>query len=263
MGKYLHVSINSIKKNFVYRANIFITMISILLSFVALFYFWTSIYKQGNQIGNYSMEEIITYYVFVTIFQLMITGDNIAWSVGEEIRMGQINMNVLRPVNYLFYKLSQSLGNLFYRFMVFTPVILVFLWMLGDYFQKIQNSNIYLIFILSALVSYILYFILYFLVGVAAFWTGESGSFFFVCWVIINFMQGAMIPLDLLPGWFESISNILPFKYLFFIPISLVTGRIQFEYSYIYIPFAWVVVTYFLAQFIYKKGLKKYEGFGI
>ncbi|EKE19343.1 MAG: hypothetical protein ACD_9C00047G0007 [uncultured bacterium] len=263
MGKYFTVAINSIKKNLVYRMNNFITAISVFLSFIMLFYFWNSIYMQGNKIGSYSLNEMISYYVFMTIFQLLVIGDNTAWSIGEEIRNGQITNSILKPINYLRYKLSQSFGNLAYRIVIFLPVSLIAIFALKSYLTHAQNFETYVFFSLLSLVSYILFFLLYFVVGVIAFWTVESNNLFWTCWVIINFMQGGLIPLDLLPKWFLMLSEYLPFKYLFFVPIGLITGRLQFDYTMILIPLLWCVGIYLFAQFLYLKGMKKYEGFGI
>ncbi|HBI34463.1 MAG TPA: hypothetical protein DEA43_01050 [Candidatus Moranbacteria bacterium] len=263
MGKYLAVAANSIKKNLAYRMNNFITMVSVFISFIVLFYFWNSIYRQGNQIGTYSLEEMISYYVFVTIFHLLVIGDNTAWSVGDEINNGQITSSVLRPINYLKYKFSQHMGNLAYRLMIFLPIILVVLFVLRNYITHAQNYTTYAIFALCAMLSYGLYFLVYFIVGIVAFWTAEAKGFFYTCWVVINFMQGGLIPLDLLPKWFSLISDSLPFKYLFFVPVSLASGRVNFDYKMIVVPVLWCIGMYFLAQLLYKKGLKKYEGYGL
>jgi ABC-2 type transport system permease protein len=263
MEKYLMVLVNSIKKNLAYKANNFITMISILISFTALFYFWSSIYAQGNKVGNYTIKEMISYYIFVVAYQLLITGDNTAWSIGEEIKNGQITNSILKPINYLKYKMAQSFGNLSYRLVIFLPVILIIMFALRNFLAHPQNLKTYLLFVFCALISYVLFFLVFFTVGITAFWTGESTSLFWTCWVIINFMQGGLMPLDLLPKWFLFISEFLPFRYLFFVPIGLVTGRTSFSYNMLLIPLLWCVVVYFFAQRLFVKGMRKYEGFGI
>lgn len=262
MDKYISVALNNLKKNLVYRVNNFITVISILISFIMLFYFWSSIYRQGSHVGSYSFEQIISYYIFVAIFQLMVTGDNTAWSIGDEIKNGEITNNILKPINYLKYKFSQSMGNLLYRIMFYLPVITMIVFLLRNYFIFPHSVSLLAIFLFCASMSYILFFLVYFLVGIVAFWMGEAKSIFWALWVIIGFMQGSLIPLDLLPRWLMQLSNFLPFKYIFFIPISLITGRSEFSWFMIYVPLAWLFGLYILAQYLYIKGLKKYEGFG-
>lgn len=263
MGKYLAVISNSMKKNLAYRANSIITVVSVFFSFLVLFYFWSSIYRQGNQIGDYSLSAIISYYVLVTIFELLVVGDNTAWSVGEEIKNGQLTSIVLKPVSYLRYKVSQSIGGISYRILMFSLPVIGVIFLLRNFLVFSDNKILYGMFFLSAILSYALYFLIYFNVGMTSFWTGDAQGFFFTSMVIVNFMQGGFIPLDLLPKWFLTLSDYLPFKYLFFVPVGVVTNRIALDYSMILIPFAWCVGLYLLAQFIYKKGLKKYEGYGI
>ncbi|EKE19675.1 MAG: hypothetical protein ACD_8C00124G0024 [uncultured bacterium] len=263
MGKYLAVAVNSIKKNLIYRANTLIMSFSVCFSFAILFYFWNSIYAQGNQIGNYSLAQIISYYVFITIFELLVVGDNTAWSVGEEIKGGQITGTVLKPIKYLEYKFSQAIGSLLFRVAIFMPVIAAIFFLLRNYLSTPDDKTVYFFFALMSLISYALYFLIYFVVGIISFWTIDSYGFFFAAFSIIHFMQGGLLPLDLLSPGFMTLSNYLPFKYLFFVPIGVVTGRTVFDWSFILIPVLWCVGLYLFANFLYKKGLKKYEGYGI
>ncbi len=262
MGKYLAVISNSMKRNLAYRANSIITVVSVFFSFIVLFYFWSSIYRQGNQIGTYSLEAIISYYVLVTIFELLVVGDNTSWSVGEEIKSGQITSAILKPISYLKYKVSQSIGGILYRLLIFILPIIGVVFLLKDFLVVADDRGVFGFVLLSAVLSYILYFLIYFIVGMSGFWTGDAQGFNFTAMVIINFMQGSFIPLDLLPKWILTVSDYLPFKFLFFVPVGVMTDRLDFDFSMIFIPLAWCVVLYQLAQFMYKKGLKKYEGYG-
>ena len=262
MGKYLAVISNSIKKNLAYRANSFILMFSVLFSFVVLFYFWNSIYRQGNQVGTYSLREIISYYIFITIFELLFTA-NTAWSIGDEIKNGQITSSVLKPIGYLEYKFAQSTGAFLYRFMLFTPVIALVIFLLRNFLTHPQNDFGYLFFVALAFLSYALNFLIYYIVGILSFWFSDNYGFFFACLVVISFMQGQWMPLDLLPRWFTTFGDYLPFKYLFFVPVGIASGRTAFDYSMFVVPLFWFMGLYFLAQLLYKKGIKKYEGYGV
>jgi ABC-2 type transport system permease protein len=147
--------------------------------------------------------------------------------------------------------------------MIFSiPIVAVF-FLLRNYLVVPSDVAVYLFFAVSAIISYALYFLVYYIVGLISFWTGDSYGFFFAAFVVINFMQGGLLPLDLLPKWFAVIGNFLPFKYLFFVPVGVVTGRLVFDYIFILVPILWCVVLYFVSRLLYKKGLKKYEGYGI
>lgn len=237
-------------------------MISVLLSFGVLFYFWSSIYRQGNQIGSYSFNEMITYYIFIAIFELIFVA-NTAWSIGEEIKTGQLNNIVLRPIGYLEYKFSQNIGMILYRITFLSPVILIVLFAMRNFIVGPQTGIEYLIFVILATLASVLTFLIYYLVGMLSFWLVDNSGFYFAAFVIISFMQGQWMPLDLLPRWFAAVSNYLPFKYLFFVPVAVTSGRLNFDYSMMLVPTAWCLVLYFMNKFLYKKGVKKYEGYGV
>ncbi|MDD5463755.1 MAG: ABC-2 family transporter protein [Candidatus Moranbacteria bacterium] len=262
MGKYLAAISNSFKKNAIYRANTFIMMFSVLLSFGVLFYFWSSIYRQGNQIGTYSFGEIISYYIFIAIFELIFTS-NTAYGIGEEIKNGQITNLVLKPMRYLEYKFAQSVGTLLYRFIFLMPVIVVIVYLMRNYLTYSHDNFGQLEIALLVLLAYVLNFLVYYIVGILSFWMIDNSGFYFACLVVISFMQGQWIPLDLLPKWFTVVESYLPFKYLFFVPVQIASGRSAFYYYAAIIPLLWCVGLYFFAQFLYKKGIKKYEGYGI
>ncbi len=263
MGKYLATISNSIKKGLAYRADTLIRMIAAFFSFIMLFYLWTTIYGQGNQIGNYSLTQIITYYIFVAIFELLIMSLDVSWSIGEEIKSGQIISSMLKPLSYLKYKFAQAIGGLLYRLMFFVPIVLAVIFLFRNYLTRAESMMTYLIFAVVALISFVLYFLIYFIAGVSSFWTIDYHGPLYTFFTVVSFMQGALLPLDLMPKWLLGISQWLPFKFLFFVPVSFVTGRLSFAWSMILAPLGWCVGLALFGQFLYLKGLKRYESYGI
>lgn len=170
---------------------------------------------------------------------------------------------MLKPINYLEYKFFQAVGELAYRLMLFVPVIVVAVFLLRNYLTQAESGSTYFIFALASLLSFVLYFLIYFLTGIISFWTIDYLGPIYTLSTIINFMQGSLLPLDLMPRWLLEISKWLPFKYLFFVPVSFVTGRLNFDWMMVLIPLSWCVGLYFLAKFLYLRGLKRYEGYGI
>lgn len=262
MGKYILALLNSVKNSFAYRANSFIMMLSVFFSFGVMYFLWASIYRQGNQIGNYSFNEIITYYIYVTIFELLFV-NYVAWDIGEEIKNGHLTNVILKPIKYLEYKFAQNLGTLLYRTILFIPMIALSIFLLRSFMIFPDNQIVYAYFFILAILSYVLNFLIYYIIGIFAFWMDDVYGFLFVSLVMISFLQGQWIPLDLLPTWFSTLNNFLPFKYLFYVPVGIVSERIAFDFSIIFITLGWIGMLYLIAYLIYKRGLKKYEGYGL
>lgn len=263
MEKYFFAFKNSIQNNLVYRFNVFMTFFSEMVSFGALFYVWSSIYQQNGQIGDYTFRDIILYYFAVNFITLTVKGIDIAWQVGDEIRLGHITKILLWPISYSKYKFAQILGGYFFRGAIYLVIFSVIGFFLFKFFNfEFDLSRIFLFFISLAIGS-VIYFLVFYAVGLSTFWFGLVRGFNFGTFMIVIFLEGSVIPLDFFPDFLAKINNLLPFKYIMYIPVSIFTGRIEWQINYWIVPIGWILFMYFAVKFIYKKGIKAYEGFGI
>jgi ABC-2 type transport system permease protein len=231
--------------------------------FLAFFYLWSSIYRQGGQVGNYNLQSIVLYYFAANFIALVIKGTDIAWIVGNEIRLGRISGILLQPISYSKYKFTQILGGYFFRgvmyFFIFS-IAGIFLFP----FLKFHIDFSRIIFFLSSMgLGSVIYFLLFYIIGLTAFWFGLVRGFRFGFSMVVIFLEGSLIPLDLLPSVINKINYFLPFKYIMFVPVSIFTGRTEVEIKLFLIPVLWIFLLYFLAKLVFKKGIKAYEGSGL
>ena len=87
----------------------------------------------------------------------------------------------------------------------------------------------------------------------------------------IFFSAGLFIPLDLLPQAIQNILNVLPFKYLIYIPTKIYLGSYTTDlsgglmssvYFPIIIQLVWCVVLFSIASFVWTLAKKKFSGVG-
>jgi len=262
MKKYLAVLKNSFQANLIYRFNFFFYFLSQFISFGILFYIWTSIYYQGGKIGSYELADMIFYYLGAIFIGVVAKGMDVAWQIGDEIRMGQLNAFLLTPINYFWRKFFSFFGGMVFRSFVASLLFITGLYFLAEKFNfqfslaKI-SSFLFLVFL-----SYLLNWLIFYIVGISTFWFGFVWALNYSVQVTANFLEGGLIPLDLLPSWLNMLNNFLPFKYIIFVPVSIFTGRLEITWSIFIIPLVWVLFLYLLAKLLFKVGLKKYEGFG-
>ena len=182
--------------------------------------------------------------------------------VGEDIRQGIMNNFLTKPVDYFNYKFAGALGGVAYRIVVAILSFSVLSWVFGNYFDfSFQFANLSFFF-LSASLGFLINYQIFYLIGLSTFWFGFIMGFNFLAQMIIKFLDGSIIPLDLLPRVIIDINNWLPFKFIVFVPISIFTGRLTPDSGVFLAPLGWTILLYFSSRLAFKIGIKKYDGFG-
>ncbi len=103
--------------------------------------------------------------------------------------------------------------------------------MLVGYFlfdlQLPTNSGSGFLFVVALFLGYLVSFHLDFLLGTLALVTLEIHSIDWAFQATSRFFSGQFVPLWLFPGVVGTLANVLPFRSLFFIPLSIYTGALS------------------------------------
>jgi len=82
-------------------------------------------------------------------------------------------------------------------------------------------------FVVALFLGYLVSFHLDFLLGTLALVTLEIHSIDWAVQATSRFFSGQFVPLWLFPGIFGILANVLPFRSIFFIPLSIYTGALR------------------------------------
>ncbi len=73
-----------------------------------------------------------------------------------------------------------------------------------------------------------------------------------------------LLPLELLPGPLQAVAAAMPFQYIYYVPLSLLLGRL--EGGELWIALAaqggWLAGLTLLALALWRRGLRRYEAVG-
>src|SRR5205085_2217798 len=75
---------------------------------LATLYLWRTIYSgkgEGSTVGAYSLGEMISYYLVVTIVDALTAVSEDDWQIATDIKDGNISQFLLKPIDYLTYRL--------------------------------------------------------------------------------------------------------------------------------------------------------------
>jgi len=123
----------------------------------------------------------------------------------------------------------------------------------------------YFVFALVVVLSTLLYFFIGNLTSCFAFWTEEVWATRWLFGIVfLELMSGIFFPLDVLPSFLAKIISFTPFPYLVYYPLKIwnqgVVGMETFKIMGI-LTF-WLLVSLFLRNKIWKKGMKRFAAYG-
>ncbi len=97
-----------------------------------------------------------------------------------------------------------------------------------------------------------------------AFWVLEVSTFIFILFAFEYIASGHLFPLDILPGGLQQVLYLTPFPYQLYFPVSVYMGKVRGLdlLKGLSIQASWVILTYALARFAWRRGIKHYSAVG-
>src|SRR5205807_5315533 len=180
MKKYWHVLNIGIQNNLTYRFNFLARSVFGLIPLIAVLYVWRTIYSgkgTGSMVGSYSLPQMISYYLLVTIVDALTAVNEDDWQIAADIKDGNISQFLLKPIDYLSYRLCLfGAGRLMYTAVAFLPVTLFIVYQ-RNFFVLPANSSSVGWFIVSLVLTGLLQFFSSYAMALLAFWVLEVSSF--------------------------------------------------------------------------------------
>jgi ABC-2 type transport system permease protein len=265
MGKYLHVLNIGIQNQLVYRVNFLFRAGFGLLPLIAMISVWRTIYGgQDHDVGGYTLAQMISYYLVVTIVDMLTAVNEDDWQIASDIKDGAISQFLVKPIDYLRYRLCLFLaGRAIYTVFALVPVG-IFIAVQHEYFVTPANAATVGWFGLSIIMTALLQFFMSYAMALLAFWVLEVSTFIFILFAFEYIAGGHLFPLDILPPLMAKVLSFTPFPYQLYFPVSIYVGRSTGAalYQGLFIQFAWVVLAYLFARFMWSRGIRKYSAVG-
>lgn len=266
MKKYLHVVNIGIQNTLVYRVNFLFRSLFALIPLFATISLWRAIFagKGGDVVAGYTLAQMISYYLIVTIVDALTAVTEDDWQIAADIKDGRISQFLLKPIDYLTYRLCLfGAGRLIYTAVAAVPVML-FIFYLRDFFVTPADATIWGWFALSIVMTAALQFLISYTLALLAFWLVEISTFIFIVFAFEYIAGGHLFPLDILPPIVANVLAFTPFPYQLFFPVSIYVGKVTGDALYrgLIIQALWVVFAYLAARWMWSRGVRKYSAVG-
>lgn len=265
MRKYLHVINIGIQSNLAYRFNYLTRTLFSFIPLFAMLSLWRTVYGgAGQDHSGYSQSQIIFYYLIVAVVDVLTAVNEDDWQIAADIREGNISQFLLKPVDYLAYRLCLYFsGRLAYIAMAIIPLA-IFIFCFRSNFMGPADAAAAVAFPISLVLTALLQFFISYGMAMLAFWLLEISTFIFILFAFEYLASGHLFPLDMLPPVIQHILAFTPFPYQMYFPVSVYMGKVAGAnlVSGLLIQFAWVAAAYVFARFMWWRGIKHYEAVG-
>jgi ABC-2 type transport system permease protein len=263
--KYISVFNLGLQNTFVYRWNYFLRALFGLIPLAGTVFLWRAIFRErGGGLHGYDYGSMIYYYLLTILVSNLVTPTEDEWQIAADIREGQINSFLTKPVNYLGYRFSIFLsGRLVYTAVTLPPIALIFFYF-REYVTLPVNPMTYLYSGVSLLMAAFMQFFITYSLAMMAFWILEISTIVFIVYSFEYFLGGQMFPIDIMPAGVQAVMKWMPFYYELFCPIAIFLGRLQGAElaQALAIQSGWLLLTWAAADLMWKRGLGHYQAVG-
>jgi ABC-2 type transport system permease protein len=208
---------------YAYRAAAVGGLIITLTRIFLLRVIWTSVYAGSAAADSVTLPGLLT---FLTIAQLQVSlmQPTLVTYLQRRIHEGQIGLDLVRPVPFLGQLLAQQVGaNLGY--LPFVVVAAPFAAVLGNLAPPASPSAA-VAYVASFILAWLVSTLIGLLMGLVAFWTVETHGVGTIYNFATQLLGGALVPLAFFPDWLRALADVLPFRAVAAIPVSIWTGAV-------------------------------------
>ena len=265
MKKYIHAGTIALKQMKEFFVNFIGQIVYFPIKFAIIFLLWKYVYSSMSGEDGYTFEEMIGYYfIFSVIEAALMTSSSVTYEEWEIINSGELNMYLTRPISYPVYAYAQKAGE----FLVNTVIGIFFVYLSALCMRVFFDVDIVLthpaVFFIALFFGFTIMVNLFQIIGHVTFWVENVLSLRDNLWNVIRIFSGAIFPVAMYPPILQKLCGILPFQYIYYVPVSIFQNKIRGQEMWDYLVFQmiWCFGLISLNAVLWMRGSKKYAGQG-
>jgi ABC-2 type transport system permease protein len=256
MRAYFQFAKKSFRRRAVYRLEYFLGLFNAILTIFIGAAIWEAVYNDNSMLAGIEKNQMITYAVLGMVMRTMLTMNE--FIIDGKIQSGEIAVDLLKPLYFPRYIFSMILGEI--GFNLWTKVLPVIVLSFFVFQLDLPASaGVAGLFAISLIFAYLLLYTMNFLFWLLAFWIHHTWSIITIKNSLLLLLSGATIPLWFLPAPLERIVSVLPFRHIYYTPLSIYLGQIQpGDIFAIFVQeLLWIVVLYGAGRVLWQRAQLK------
>lgn len=254
---YLYVYKTQIQKTLAYRFDVYGNIVMQCIIMFAAAFFWKALYKGVNVVQGIDVDSMLIYTVVSSMMSvLLMTG--VEQRVIQSVRKGTVATDMLKPINLFGIYFFEDLGtvtSLIVQNMI--PILLI-----GSICITIPKPISFSAFCLFLFSLFMAFLINWLLAACFSMWAFTAINIYPMVQVkkhLIRLLSGSIIPMWFFPDWLSHILNVLPFVYIYQLPLDIYIGKfdVMTLLPRLGIQLGWVYVLFVLFCFLQKRITQK------
>lgn len=261
LTKYIWIARTSIRSNLAYFGEVAARIVFLGVILYIFLQLWKLTYSEmhAETLGGLTLAQMLWYLAISEAITL--STPPVAPEIDQDVRTGTIAVHLLKPMSYPFYRLWSTLGERAVRFtlnaVVGAAIVLAFV---GPIPMSLQGFGFFL---LSIPLAFVLDFLAYLIIGLAAFWLENTTGLVVIYSRLTLVLGGVMLPLDLFPDWLRPVVENLPFASVIYGPARLFVDPGRDLFTLIFVRQTAAIVVYSLgAWLIYSAAKQRIQAHG-
>jgi len=263
--KYWKLFEIGLQNTFVYRWNFLLRTIFGIVPLIGMIFIWRAVFESsGKPIAGYEYSSMIFYFMVTVFLDNLITPTEDEWQIAAEIREGRISAYLIKPMNYLLYRITAYLSyRLLYIAVVLIPILGLAVFF-REYIRLPTHFSTWPVLALSTLMAAGIQFFIAYGIAMLSFWILEISTIVFILYSFEYFLSGHVFPLDIMPPWLQGFLHWSPFTYELFFPAQIAMERVRGAalWEGLAIQAGWLIFVAVLARVVWTQGLRRYQAFG-
>lgn len=238
----------------IYRVSFWINLVYTFLMMYSVGYVWRALYAANPNVSGVPLPQMISYAVLGVALEAILhprNGPQIY--IMEQVRKGTIEMDIMKPIDFQFYMFAKNMGSIAVRFLFLVLPSLIVAFFLFS--LKLPDLSALFGFLFSLVFSIIVSFFLNFILGLLSMTTMNIRNINWGYNALLRFFSGQMVPLWIFPSALGVISDFLPFRCIYAIPMSIYIGNyagLEMVGALI-VQLAWILVLWLSSRLLMKR----------
>ncbi|WP_342481777.1 ABC-2 family transporter protein [Paenibacillus sp. FSL L8-0340] len=239
----------------IYRFDFWLQLVTVWFMSYSVYWIWNSLYAQNPSSFEVSLEQMVTYGILGMAFETIFApGKGPQTYIASQVQTGLIHSDLMKPIDFQVHMLARNFGETFFRFCALVIPSLVISYVFFDLSIPKHISTIVL-FTISIVFGYLVLFSLNFLIGLLAIITLDIRSIGWAYNALLRFFSGQMVPLWLFPGVLVGVAEFLPFKSIYYTPLSIYIEKLSgiSALKAIMFQLIWIIILFFIGRLIWNR----------